>query len=282
VESFTVHRPAVASALLYDSPHSGRFYPPDFASNASRLELRRGEDAYVDELLSGAPALGATLLVANYPRCYIDVNRAENDIDSALLAEPWPDVLAPTDKTARGLGLIRRFIVPGVEAQARPLTVGEVRARIERVYRPYHAALDGLIDEIRAAHGVVWHIDWHSMKSVGNAMTPDGPGARRPDFVVSDGNGTCASPEVTTLVVEALRDMEYTVSVNDPYRGGTIVRRIGSPAQGIHSVQVEINRALYLDERLVETTASAARLAANLDRLTRTLADTAASRSAAR
>lgn len=280
MDPFAIHRPSTGTPLLYDSPHSGRYYPPDFRSNASRLELRRGEDAYVDELLSGAPALGATLLVANYPRCYIDVNRAENDIDADLLAEPWPEPLEPTEKSARGLGLIRRYVVPGVEAQAGPLTIRDARARIDRIYRPYHAALDGLIDEIYAAHGVVWHIDWHSMKSMGNAMTPDGPGTRRPDFVVSDGDQTTASPDVTSLVVQTLRELDYRVAVNDPYRGGTIVRRIGSPSRGIHSVQVEINRGLYLDERLVEMTAAAARLVASIDHLTRTLA--AASSSASR
>jgi len=272
VEPITIHRSLVESALLYDSPHSGRYYPPDFESNASRLELRRGEDAYVDELLANAPTLGAHVLLANYPRCYIDVNRAENDIDSAMLAEPWPTPLAPTDKTERGLGLIRRYVVPGVIAQARLLTVREVEARLDRVYRPYQAALDGLVNELHSARTTVWHIDWHSMKSVGNAMTPDGPGARRPDFVVSDGRETKASPRVTGLVVETLRGLGHTVAVNDPYVGGSIVRRIGAPARGIHSVQVEINRALYLDERRVEMTASAAQLIANIDELTRTLA----------
>lgn len=277
MEPFTIHRPSSGSALVYDSPHSGRFYPPDFASNAPRLELRRGEDAYVDELLSGAPLLGATLLVANYPRCYIDLNRDESDIDVSLLAEPWPAPIIPTDKTIRGLGLIRRYVTPGVEAQARPLTVRELRARIESVYRPYHDALSRLVEETLAAHGVVWHVNWHSMKSVGNAMTPDGPGARRPDFVVSDVSGKSASKDVTDLVVRTVRSMGYTAAVNDPYRGGTIVQRIGSPERGIHSIQVEINRALYLDEILVEKSESVAQLAANLDRLTRTLVAAVAS-----
>jgi len=277
VEPFTIHRPPSSSAVLYDSPHSGRFYPSDFESTASRLELRRGEDAYVDQLLSNAPSLGACLLVANYPRCYIDVNRAETDIDAALLSEPWPTPLEPTEKTARGLGLIRRYVVPGVEAQGRTLSVEAVRGRIERVYRPYHAALDALVREIFAAHGVVWHIDWHSMKSVGNAMTPDGPGARRPDFVVSNANESTASKEVTEIVVRYLRDAGHTVAVNDPYLGGVIVRHTGSPLRGIHSVQVEINRALYLDEQRVDTTGSAVQLRKTIDGLTRALVSAAPS-----
>lgn len=275
MEPFTIHRPLSSSAVLYDSPHSGRFYPPDFESKASRLELRRGEDAYVDGLLANAPSLGACLLVANYPRCYIDVNREETDIDAALLSEPWPTPLQPTEKSARGLGLIRRYVVPGVEAQGRRLSVEAVRGRIERVYKPYHAALDALVRETFEAHGAVWHVDWHSMKSIGNAMTPDGPGARRPDFVVSNGNETTASKEVTEILVRYLRDVGHSVAVNDPYLGGVIVRRTGSPLRGIHSIQVEINRALYLDEQRVETTSSAVQLASTIDGLTRTLVSVA-------
>src|SRR5213075_1378204 len=141
-------------------------------------------------------------------------------------------------------GLIRRFVAPGILSQARPLSVTEVQTRISRVYDPYHAALDRLVAEVRRQRGVVFHINWHSMKSVGNAMTPDGAGAVRPDFVVSDGRGTTASSEFTTAIVEVLSGQGYRVAVNDPYTGGTIVKRIGAPARGIHSVQVEINRAL--------------------------------------
>jgi N-formylglutamate deformylase len=237
--------------------------------------LRRGEDAYVDELLAGAPALGAVLLTNDYPRTYIDVNRAETDIDPAQLSEPWPGVLEPTEKSRRGLGLIRRFVVPGVEAQARPLSVAEVKHRIDSVYRPFHAALRALVTELRQNRSTIIHIDWHSMKSVGNSMTPDGAGSRRADFVVSDVRGTSASPETTELVVESLRDLGYSVTVNDPYTGGTIVQRTGAPASGVHSIQVEMNRALYLDEVSVEKRSGFATLANNLETLTRRLAEAA-------
>ena len=271
-EPFRVRRPtAPSAALVYDSPHSGRFYPPDFEAKASRDELRRGEDAYVDELLDHAPSLGVVVLDAMYPRCYIDLNRAETDIDAALLSEPWPTALAPTEKSARGLGLLRRYVVPGVEVNARLLSVSEVRDRIDRVYRPYHAALDRLIDETRIAHGRVWHVNWHSMKSVGNAMTPDGAVARRVDFVVSDVDGRSAAREVTDCVVSALRDLGYRVGVNDPYEGGEIVKRIGAPETGVHSIQVEVNRALYLDESRVEKSEGFGPLGLDLERVTRRL-----------
>ncbi len=271
-EPFRIRRPTALSApVVYDSPHSGRFYPPEFETKASRDELRRGEDAYVDELLDHAPSLGVAVLDATYPRCYIDLNRAETDIDAALLSEPWPTPLAPTEKSARGLGLLRRYVVPGVEVNARLLSVSEVRDRIDRVYRPYHAALDRLIGETRIAHGRVWHVNWHSMKSVGNAMTPDGAVARRVDFVVSDVEGRSAAREVTDCVVSALRDLGYRVGVNDPYKGGEIVKRIGAPDAGVHSVQVEINRALYLDESHVEKSTGFAALGLDLEKVTRRL-----------
>jgi N-formylglutamate deformylase len=257
--------------VVYDSPHSGRFYPPEFQTKASRGELRRGEDAYVDDLLDHAPSLGVALLDAAYPRCYIDLNRAETDIDATLLSEPWPTALAPTEKSARGLGLLRRYVVPGVEVNTHLLSVSEIRDRIDSVYRPYHAALDALIEETRSAHGRVWHLNWHSMKSVGNAMTPDGPVARGVDFVVSDVEGRSAAAEVTDCVVSALRDLGYRVGVNDPYKGGEIVKRIGAPEAGVHSIQVEINRALYLDESRVEKTNGFATLALHLEELTRGL-----------
>ena len=237
--------------LLYDSPHSGRFYPADFATAATGSALRRGEDAYVDELIGPATALGAAVLSANYPRCYIDVNRAVDDLDAELLAEPWPGPLQPTDKSQRGLGLIRRFVTPGVVVHARPLTVAEVRQRIELVYEPYHRQLRDVHEAIHRERGFVWQVDWHSMKSLGNAMTPDGEGARRPDFVVGDLDGRSASPALTDLLVRGLRGRGYTVALNDPYKGGTIVQRYGRPGEGVHVVQVEMNRALYLDEAAV-------------------------------
>lgn len=272
---FTILRPPGTPVLLFDSPHSGRFYPPDFAVKCTMLELRRGEDAYVDELIAGAVRHGTCALFAAYPRTYIDVNRAETDIDAELLSGPWPGPLEPTEKTRRGLGLVRRYVEPGVEINPRRLAPAEVTARIARVYRPYHAALAALVQEIRAARGAVWHVNWHSMKSVGNAMTPDGPGARRPDFVVSDRDGASADPAVTRLVADTLSGMGYTVAINAPYKGGTIAQRTGNPARGVHSIQIEINRALYLEERTVTKTAGFPVLERDLLALAAVLAEAA-------
>lgn len=238
--------------LVYDSPHSGTRYPPEFRAGSPAAALRRGEDAHVAALISDAARLGVPVLCAAWARCWIDVNRAEDDLDADMLAEPWPDTLAPTEKSKLGLGLVRRFVVPGVPVNAGPLTAADVRNRIARGYRPYHAALDRLVHETRQRHGFVWLVDWHSMKSVGNDMTPDGPGAQRPDFVLGDRDGAACAPELTGLVAGILEGMGYDVAVDDPYRGGEILRRLGDPARGVHALQIEINRALYMDEDSVE------------------------------
>jgi N-formylglutamate deformylase len=253
--------------VLFDSPHSGRYYPDDFGASASLADLRRGEDAYVDELIRGATGVGITVLLANYPRCYIDVNRTVDDIDPELLAEPWPGELAPTEKSRRGLGLIRRYVVPGVAVYDRRLSVAEIQGRIETVYRPYHEVLRATVEGLLARHDRVWHINWHSMKSVGNAMTPDGEGALRPDFVVGDLRGRSSGRQLTDMVVGLLRGMGYSVAVNEPYAGGTILAELGDPTRGIHSIQIEMNRGLYLDEPRVEKTEGFGTLARTISTL---------------
>jgi N-formylglutamate deformylase len=273
---FTITRPTGAPRLVFDSPHSGRTYPPSFVSVAPHDQLRWAEDAYVDELIAPAVAHGAVLLCASLPRSYIDLNRTATDIDAELLSQPWPTPLTPTDKTARGLGLVRRFVVPGVPIYApHSLSVRDVQTRIRDVYEPYHAALDGLIAEVRGTRSAVWHVNWHSMKSKGNAMTPDGAGAARADFVVSDRDGASAAPEFTSLIVDSLEEMGYRVSVNTPYKGGHIVQRLGRPAEGVHSVQIEIRRDLYLDEARVKRTAEFEVLRRRLTQLARRLAEAA-------
>ena len=270
-EAYTLAAPVEPSALVYDSPHSGRYFPPEIATAATPQQLRWAEDAYVDQLLDGVVPLGVTVLAANWARAYLDLNRAVTDIDESLLDAPWPDPVFPTDKTRRGLGLIRRFVVPGVPIYQRPLRIDDARERIARLHAPYHRRLAALLEESRRAHGVAWHVNWHSMKARGNAMTPDGPNAVRPDFVVSDGHGTTAAASFTLRIVETLRALGYQVALNDPYAGGAIVQQFGKPADGVHSVQIEINRRLYLDEAAVTTTAGFAALRRDLQTLTTTL-----------
>lgn len=268
-ESHVILRPTDPFApVVFDSPHSGLEYPPDFQPLAPRSAILTTWDAYVEELWGDAPAAGATLLAARFPRAYIDANRAANDIDPALLATPWPEPVTLSEHSGRGMGLIRRFALPGVPMYDRALSVAEVRQRIDRHYTPYRRALSDVIDETWRRHGKVWHFNCHSMKSHGNAMNRDG-GAARPDFVISDRDGTTAPPALTVWVAEFFRSLGYSAKINDPYRGADIVRTHGDPAHGRCSIQIELNRALYLDEATCERSAGFARLRGHLGEFAR-------------
>jgi len=246
---YRLHLPPAGRGVpvVFDSPHSGMEWPPDFRPAAPRAAVHTTWDAFVDELWADVPAHGATLLAATFPRAYIDVNRAADDLDPTLLGSPWPEPLATSDYSRRGMGLIRRLALPGVPMYDHPLPVAEVAARLRDYYRPYRAALAGRLDELHRAHGFVWHVNCHSMKSRGNGMNID-EGALRPDIVVSDRLGRTAAPEFTRRAADWFADRGLSVQVNDPYRGGDLVVTHGDPAAGRQSIQIEINRALYLDE----------------------------------
>jgi N-formylglutamate deformylase len=238
---------APAIPVVVDSPHSGMEWPDDFRPAAPPEAILTTWDAFVDELWAGAPAAGATLISARFPRAYLDVNRAADDLDPDMLEGEWPSPVRPTDYTRRGMGLIRRDALPGVPMYDRRLRPEEVRVRLERCYHPYRAALAAVIDRLHAAHGVVVHVNAHSMKSRANAMNVD-HGALRPDVVVSDRHGTTADAAVTEWAAEWFRAHGFVALVNTPYQGGDLVAALGSPAGGRHSIQVELNRALYMDE----------------------------------
>lgn len=233
--------------LLLDSPHSGFDYPADFQPIAPMELLRTGEDAFVNELYGAAPEKGAILIEAHFPRVYIDPNRADTDIDPDLLSDVWPTPLNPTEKSRLGQGLVRRLAVPGVPVHGRRLTAVEVRSRIDRFYRPYHHAVSGAYDELHRRFGKVWHINCHSMKSVGTAMNTD-VGVKRPDFVLGDRDGTTCDPAFVKLAFEVLSDLGYSVAINDPYKGVDLIMRYSDPSAGRHAMQIEVNRALYMHE----------------------------------
>jgi len=258
--------------LVFDSPHSGTDYPEDFDHTCPRAVLRTAEDTYVHELYAAAPAHGATLIGALFPRSYIDANRHIADIDQALLAEPWPHPLNPGVKTKLGMGLIRRLAVPKLPVYSRKLGVAEVQARIDRYYHPYHAELQTAADRLHARFGSVWHVNCHSMKSVSNGMAAEGPGVARADFVLGDRDGTTCAPELTRFVEKFLGKRGYDVRINDPYKGVELVRRHGRPKQNRHSLQIEVNRKLYMDEESFERNANFAKLKADLDALVAALA----------
>ncbi|AOJ07721.1 N-formylglutamate amidohydrolase [Burkholderia mayonis] len=238
---------AAALPIVVDSPHSGIAYPPDFGTVAPRDAVLTSWDAFVDELWAGAPERGGALIGARFPRAYIDPNRAVTDIDAALLAEPWPEPLAPQSYTRRGMGLIRRYALPGVPLYDRKLSLAEVRHRIDTYYLPYRRALADAAEPLYAKHGALWHVDCHSMKSRGNAMNVDA-NAARPDVVVSDRLGATADPAFTRWTADWFAREGYRVQVNTPYQGGDLLTALAAPARRRHSIQIEFNRALYMDE----------------------------------
>lgn len=253
--------------LVVDSPHSGRIYPADFAFTCPLPMLRETEDSYVDELIAGATETGAAILMAEFPRSYIDVNRAEDDIDPAVLAEPWPEPLVPSERTLQGLGLIRRLCKSSVTVYREPLPVAEVKRRIEEFYRPYHAALHKMVTGRMAEFGECYLINAHSMPGQNHERI----GTSRPDFVLGDRNGTSCDPSFTRRVRDILQEMGYSVALNDPYRGVEIVRRYGQPEVGQHALQLEINRKLYMNEQTLEKHEGFARLQKNLTAFFRSL-----------
>lgn len=247
-------------------------WPDDFRPQASRGSILTTWDAYVDELWSAAPAAGATLIAARFPRAYVDVNRAATDIDAEILDAPWPGPVSATDYTRRGMGLIRRYALPGIPMYDRKLSVADVRRRLDTCYHPYRDTLRRAIDDLHRQHGAVWHVDCHSMKSRGNEMNIDA-GEARPDFVVSDRLGKTADPAFTDWTAAFFRDLGYSVQINDPYKGGDLVASFGDPARGRHSLQIEINRARYLDEAACERGPGFAAAQASVTRYLHALAD---------
>ena len=269
---FVLHAPtATAIPLVLDSPHSGEHYPDDFDHAPPRAIVRLAEDTHVARLYRRAPDFGATLLEASFPRAYIDANRSLDDLDAEMLDRAWPVPLAQSRKTQQGIGLLWRIARSGVPMYRRKLTVDEVRNRIDRWYRPYHAALDAEADRLHGRFGAVWHINCHSMPAVGDANADD-PGRARADFVLGDRDGTTCAEELTGFVADTLRAMGYSVAINDQYKGVEIVRRHGRPAERRHSLQIELNRRLYMDEETLVPNGGYAQLEDNLGRLLEALA----------
>jgi len=236
--------------VVFDSPHSGAHYPEDFRHCMSEQGLRRLEDAFVDELFDDAPDVGVSFLRALFPRSYIDPNRAPDDIDVAMLDGEWPHEANPGPKSESGIGLIFRLAAEG-PVYDRKLAVHEICNRLDRYYWPYHRTLQDLLDVTWKRFGTVLHVNCHSMKSVSTGSMPEGRGARRADFVLGDRDGTACAPGLTEQVHGHLSAAGYTVAVNAPYKGMELVRRYSDPNRGRHSLQIEVNRALYMDEHRV-------------------------------
>lgn len=260
--------------VVLASPHSGRFYPPDMmaASSLDAAAIRRSEDAFVDRLAQGAPRLGMTLIRARYARAYVDVNREPYELDAAMFEDEIPAFArSRTARVAAGLGAIARVVGEGQEIYARKLTFAEAKRRIEAVHRPYHRALSDLVAQARARFGVCVLMDWHSMPSAAGVAA--GKGGRSADFVLGDRFGAACAPALSRALEQGLEQMGYAVIRNFPYAGGYTTEFYGRPGRGVHAVQIEINRALYLDEATLEPGPGYGALASDLRTLFRSLSE---------
>ncbi len=246
---FVVTQPDQHSApFVFCSPHSGRIYPKSFlrASRLTALGLRKSEDCYVDQLFEGVPGLGAPLLCAQFPRAYLDVNRQAYELDPKLFKVPLPHYAnTKSTRVAGGLGTIARIVSEGQEIYQQPLPLAAAEERIRRLYVPFHEQLSQLLRDTASSFGQAILIDCHSMPSATVGRQP-GP---RPDFVLGDRFGeTCDGALIETLR-DLLSDMGYQVQLNRPYAGGFITEHYGVPLSGTQALQIEINRALYMNER---------------------------------
>ncbi|WP_296594939.1 N-formylglutamate amidohydrolase [Phenylobacterium sp.] len=265
---------APPTPLVFASPHSGRLYPEEMMSAAAldAVSIRRSEDAFVDDLIAEAPELGATVITANFARAYIDLNREPFELDPQMFSDPLPEFArARTARVAAGLGAIARIVSEGQEIYRRKLTFAEASRRIEGAHRPYHAALAELLDEARSAHGFAILVDWHSMPA---AAAKAGGGRDRPcDIVLGDRFGAACAGVLPTRVERELEALGYRVTRNTPYAGGYTTEHYGQPHRRGHALQIEINRALYLDEATLAPTSGFERLREHIGQLTRALAD---------
>jgi N-formylglutamate amidohydrolase len=252
--AFSIEMPERQLApVVYASPHSGTHYPPELlhASALSLELLRRSEDSFVDELFAAAPSQGAPLIRARYARVYLDPNREPWELDPAMFEAPLPGHVNSTSlRVAGGLGTIARIVSEGHEVYERKLSFADAERRIDDIYYPYHRALAGLITETRLAFGYCILIDCHSMPSAGALGSRDR--RRRADIVLGDRFGTTCSPKLTEYVHSVLADQGLMVMRNNPYAGGFTTYHYGRPLDGVHTLQIEINRALYMDEARIE------------------------------
>lgn len=240
-DAFEVHRPATdrVTGLVFCSPHSGSIYPEDMHSDLDETRLRSVEDAAMDRLIASGMSAGATLLLARYGRAYVDLNRAETDLDPALIADcPFDQ---PTPKAIAGYGVLHRVSGDGEPLYQRRLTLAEAEARLDKVHRPYHRQLTRLMHDAHKEAGRAVLIDWHSMPR--RATGPNGP-----DIVLGDRHGSSCDSVWTRSLRALFAAQGWRVGLNRPYAGGYATQLWGQPEDGFHAVQIEVNRRLYWDE----------------------------------
>ena len=240
------------SPVIFTSPHSGRAYTDDLMDGVrlTPMNLRRSEDSFVDELFSAAPDYGAPLLAADFPRAFCDANREPWELDPSMFADRLPDwVNTSSARVNAGLGTIAKVVASGEAIYSGKLTFAEAERRIYTYWKPFHSALHRLIDNIKTRFGYCLLLDCHSMPSNSQSRRP---GERRVDFVLGDLHGVSCGHRVTRATEAFIASQGFLVRRNDPYAGGYITRHYGNPAEDVHVLQIEVARALYMDETRIE------------------------------
>jgi len=274
----TIQKPKTTPLpIIFDSPHSGTTYPSDFKYDSSFKNdfktLQRAEDKFVEDLFASVPSHGGTLLCAEFPRTYIDTNRAIDDIDPQILDRLWQGTIAPTPRSDAGIGLIRRLIKPGIPLYKSKLSQKEITHRINIYYRPYHDALADLIEDAHYNFGCVYHINCHSMPN--STATPKRPPSQgtifwgtkpKPaDFVLGDRDGRSCDPAFTRALKNHIQSMGYSATINDPFKGVELIEKYSNPTRGYHSLQLEINKSLYMNEETCEKNANYEKLKRDIE-----------------
>ena len=238
------------SKWLITSPHSGHYYPRDFIlkSKLDSQQLRLSEDMHIDALLADAPQAGASLLLATYPRAYVDLNREPYELDASMFSDQLPDfVNKDSTRVLGGLGTIAKNVTERLEIYDRPLVFSEAEQRIEKIYFPFHTCLKQQIETARDFWGKAYLLDVHSMPS--NAVRKyKGGKSGSVDFVLGNRHGRSCDADIYDVVYDFLTDAGYYVEKNKPYAGGYITEHYGNPSEGFHTLQLEVNRKLYMNE----------------------------------
>lgn len=265
----TIRPRRLVAPLVFNSPHSGRLYPARFLAmtRLDHLSIRQSEDAFVDELFGRAPHLGAPLLRAHFPRAYLDVNREPWELDPTMFTEPLSDRFNTTSpRVAAGLGTLARVVAENKPIYRDRLTLEDARMRIEGIYHPYHSALQKLLSEAMAGFGLAVLVDCHSMPRIGRH------GERAtPDIVLGDRYGTTCAPALMDLVETVFTTAGLRVARNRPYAGGFCTRTYGRPQHGVHAIQIEVSRHLYMNEATLEKNSGFNPLATLIEKLILTL-----------
>jgi N-formylglutamate amidohydrolase len=239
------------------------------ASRIDMATLRKSEDSFMDELIAGLGDQGFATIRVNFPRSYVDVNREPYELDPRMFAGRLPSFANTRSmRVAGGLGTIPRVVGDGQEIYSDRLSIDDALQRIESLYKPYHRALRRLIAKVHHDFGTAILVDCHSMPSVG--VSREEP--RRPDLVIGDRYGTSCAPLLADVIQGTMQSLGYSVGRNKPYAGGFITEHYGNLGSGLHAIQIELNRAIYMDERLRERSTNFARVAADMA----TLADACA------